>query len=107
MYSFIITKKADDDFVKIVNYISNELKNIKAADDLSKKIVSSIRDLCIFPNSAPLVINEYFLKKDFRKKVVDNYLILYYLDESKQSIVIVRIIYAKMNLNEIIKMIDI
>lgn len=106
-YKYIYSDKAKKDLFSIFEYISVNLSNIKAAENLFIDINSAIDDLCTFPNSAPLIENEYSLKKEIRKKVVDNYLILYYPDDLKRTIVIVRIIYAKMNFNEIIKMIDI
>ena len=45
--------------------------------------------------------------KEIRKKIVDNYLILYTIDFDKNMIYIIRIIYAKMNITEIIKKLDI
>ena len=106
-YSFSYSEHEKDDLYSIFEYIAVNLSNIKAANDLFIDINSAIDDLCTFPNSAPIMDNEYIFKKGIRKKLVDNYLILYYPDDLKKVIVIVRIIYAKMNFNEIIKTIDI
>ena len=106
-YSFKYSENAKKDLFNIFDYIAIDLSNIKAAENLFANIETAIDDLCTFPKSAPLMNNEYLSKKLIRKKVVDNYLILYYPDEINRVILIVRVMYSKMDLNEIAKMIDI
>lgn len=101
-YSLVALKDLDG----IVNYISEGLSNQKAAKDLFNKFKTSINDLALFPESSQALENEYIYKK-IRKKSVGNYLILYTIDYDKNMIYIIRIIYAKMNITEIIKKLDI
>lgn len=101
-YSLVALKDLDG----IINYISEGLSNQKAAKDLFNKFEASINDLALFPESSQVLENEY-VYKEIRKKIVDNYLILYTIDYDKNMIYIIRIIYAKMNITEIIKKLDI
>lgn len=42
------------------------------------------------------------LKHEYRKLLVDNYVMFYYVDESKKLITIARVIYAKRDLDKIL-----
>lgn len=101
-YSLIALKDLD----RIINYISESLSNQKAAKELFNKFVTSINDLTLFPESSQVLENEY-VYKEIRKKTVDNYLVLYKIDYDNNLIHIIRIIYSKMNITEIIKKLDI
>ena len=66
---------------------------------------SSIDAVCEFPESGMLVQNEYVKDIEVRRVLIDNY-ILYY-KQIGNMITVLRIIYAKRNLEEILKQIKI
>ncbi len=93
---FKFTDKAENDLDEILNYISNKLCNFQAANDLFK----TIDNIIAFPLSYPLIENEYVRNRNTRKAIIDNYN-LYYVIESN-IIVVLRIIYNKRDLSELI-----
>ena len=97
---FIFTDKAEADLDEILNYISNKLCNYQAANDLFNKIFKTIDNIIAFPLIYPLLENEYIRNKNTRKAIIGNYN-LYYVIENN-IIIILRIIYNKRDLSELI-----
>ncbi len=57
----------------------------------------------LFPDSGSPVENEYLTDKSVRKLLVDNYIIYYKVQSDEKIITIIRIVYGKRNLDEILK----
>lgn len=105
-YGYHLTQKADADLDDIIGYITIELANPKAASDFLDKLQETIEETRVFPESGSLVSNEYLPVTGVRKKMVGNY-IMYYLPDSTQKIIsILRIIYGRRSMDEILKQID-
>lgn len=96
----IFTETARQDLNSIMEYISIRLCNHFAANNLFNHIFKTIDNIVNYPSSYPLVENEYITNKNIRKAVIDNYS-LYYVVEN-QIVKIVRIIYNKRDISEII-----
>ncbi len=103
--TFLFTDTAEKDLDDTLSYISKELCNPIAAKNLFFKIGETIDRICDFPESCPLVENEYVVSKDIRKAVIDNYIMYYAFEEDSHNISILRIVYGRRNLDEIIKLI--
>ena len=105
-WDYRLTEKADADLDDVVQYIAVELANPKAASDFVDKLQSAIEEARSFPESGSLVINEYLPDTEVRKKLVENY-ILYYLPDSEQkTIFVLRIVYGRRNMDEILRQIS-
>lgn len=104
-YSYNFTEKAERDFDEILRYISFDLANPIAAQNLGRKIFEKIDIVRSFPESCAIVENEFLSDKTVRKLLVDNYIIYYKANHDKKIITIIRIVYGKRNLDEIIKII--
>lgn len=102
-YSYNFTEKAEQDFDEILRYISFDLANPIAAQNLGRKIFEKIDMVRFFPESCAIVENEFLSDKTVRKLLVDNYIIYYKANHDKKIITIIRIVYGKRNLDEIIK----
>ena len=102
-YSYRFTEKAEQDLEGILRYIAVELSNPVAAQNLGRKIFEKIDIVRDFPDSGTLVDNELLSDKEVRKLLADNYVIYYKVYYDKKSIFVVRIVYGKRNLDEIIK----
>ena len=102
-YSYRFTEKAEQDLDEILRYISVDLVNPTAAQNLGRKIFEKIDVVCVFPESGAPVDNEFLADKTIRKLSVDNYVIYYKAHYEEKAISIVRIVYAKRNLDEILK----
>lgn len=103
--AFQFTDAAKEDLDNTLSYISKELCNPIAAKNLFEKIEKKIDMICDFPESCPVVENEFVVRKDIRKSIVDNYIIYYIFEEDKKIISILRIVYGRRNLDEILKLI--
>lgn len=102
-YSYSFTEKAEQDFDEILRYISFDLANPIAAQNLGRKIFEKIDIVRSYPESCAIVDNEFLSDKTVRKLLVDNYIIYYKANHDEKIIIIIRIIYGKRNLDEIIK----
>lgn len=93
--SYKILPKAKLDLEGIFQYVSLELVNPESASQLIDKFEAKFKDICVFPKANPLLINANLDSDHLRKSMVDNFIIVYLYDESKEIIDIVRVIYAK------------
>jgi plasmid stabilization system protein ParE len=102
-YSYRFTEKAEQDFDEILRYISIDLVNPTAAQNLGRKIFEKIDMVRVFPDSGAPVDNEFLADKTIRKLLVDNYVVYYKVHYDEKVISIIRIIFGKRNLEEILK----
>ena len=96
------TAAAYDDLEQIYSYISKKLLAETAADNLLEKIESSIMRLKKFPYSGSLVSDEPLRKRGYRKLIIDNYIVIYLVNEMDKQTVIMRILYGAQNYQNIL-----
>ena len=96
------TAAAYDDLEQIYSYISKKLLAEAAADNLLEKIESSIMRLKKFPYSGSLVSDEPLRKRGYRKLIIDNYIVIYLVNEMDKQTVIMRILYGAQNYQNIL-----
>ena len=97
-WKIIHTKSADHNLEEIRNYISNVLIEPEIARKQIARIIHAISSLDHMPERHRLYEHEPWRSKGLRIFPVDNYLILYALDESQHVVEIARIIYGRRNL---------
>lgn len=102
-YSYRFAQSAERDLDEILRYISIDLANPVAAQGFGRKVFEKIDMIRTFPDSCELVDNEFLSDKAVRKLLVDNYVLYYKADYSERTIVIIRIVYGKRNLDEVLK----
>ena len=92
-YRVFLTQRALKDLENISAYISDKLGSHVAAVNLEIKLTEAALSLKENPYRAPKFSEEYNLipEKDIRKLIVDNYLILYYVEESQKVVQVVTI----------------
>lgn len=101
-FSFELSENARNDLDDIVSYISVSLSNPAAATHFIEEFQNAMEEVRDFPESWSLVENEFVVGLGVRKKIVSNY-IMYYLPISKEEkIYVVRIVYEKRNMSEIL-----
>ena len=96
------------DLTEIADYIGVKLNNPEAADRLSENIVSMIDNLAEmlyrYPIYYPLAAFPIKpLKMEYRKMVVKNYLVFYWVNEEKQRVTIARVIYGGRKIDSILE----
>lgn len=96
-YKVVITLIAYKETRKIYNYLTEELYAEKAAENLMKKIEIKIQMLKELPEIYSKVESADKFKRKYRKIIIKNYVILYFIDEKDATVVISHIYYAKSN----------
>ena len=105
-FRYQLTKRAESDLDGIVSYIAVELANPQIECDFVDKLQDNIEGARAFPESGSPVYNEFLQGENVRKKLVGNYIMYYFLDMGEKIIYILRIVYGKRNMDEILKTLD-
>jgi len=95
MYQLEFLPIAKKDLTEIVKYISQDLNNPIAAERLADEMNEAADRLTDFPyiNSIHQTLKP--LMHEYRKQIVKNYIMFYWIDEEKKCITIARVIYAR------------
>ena len=93
MYNVEYLLSAVQDMVEIVTYIARELNNPSAAERLAEA-GESLRE---FPYAQPAYTPLRPLKHEYRKLLVENYMMLYWMTEAEKRVTIARVVYARKN----------
>lgn len=105
-FGYRLTQKAEADLDEIVSYMAPELANPQAASDFVDKLLKAIAEACAFPQSGSSVHNEFLPDIEVRKKSVGNY-ILYYLPAAEERMIyVVRIVYGRRSMDEILRQLE-
>ena len=102
-FNYCLTKKAKFDLDEIVSYFAIDLVNHQSASDFISNILNNIYQIRIFPESGFLVQNEFLQVDNIRKILVDSYIMYYKVNMEEKKIYILRIVYGKRNMDEILK----
>ena len=105
-YQYHFTKKAEADLDEILSYISIELSNPEAAASFLKDLLAVIASICSVPKIGRIVENEFLPDKEIRKSLVGNYVLYYLPDAVEMTIYILRILYGRRNLDELVREIN-
>jgi len=95
MYRLTFLPIAKQDMTDIVSYISNELSSPVAAAALADEMIEAAERLCDFPYINIVHQTTKPLKQEYRKLLVKNYIMFYWVNEKKKLITIARVIYAR------------
>ena len=95
MYKLEYLPVARKDMLEIVRYISRELQNPDAADRLAVELIDAVEGVLPFPYATPASQPIRPLKHEYRKILVQNYLMFYWVDEEKKLVTVARVVYAK------------
>lgn len=95
MYNLEYLPFARQDLIEIVTYISQDLQNPTAANRLAEEIVQAAEKLQLFPYACPVYLPIRPLQWEYRKLLVQNFLLFYRVDEEKKLITVARVLYAR------------
>lgn len=95
MYKLEYLPVARQDMIEIVRYISQELLNPTAADQLALELIEAGDGISRFPYANPAYTPIRPLKHEYRKLLVQNYFMFYWVDEVAQLVTVARIVYAR------------
>ena len=88
-----ISPEAREDLQDIKEYISSELENPTAAQNVVSNIIKAMRSLEQFPDMGSPLSSVVDVPNDYRFLVSGNYLVFYRND--KDSVYVIRVIYGK------------
>ncbi len=95
MYKLDFLPIARQDMTDIARYISHELCNPGAAERLASELIAAADELPAFPYAHAAYAPIRPLKHEYRKLLVQNYIMFYWIDEKTRAITIARVIYAR------------
>ena len=98
-YKIKITQLAQKDIADIVAYISVNLQNIPAAKRFTKELRSTFAKIAFMPSMFPQHFDEQFGLFSYRKSIVKNYIVFYDVDETTQTVHILRVLYGRRDLS--------
>ena len=105
-FQYRFSKKAEADLDEILSYISIELSNPQAASSFLKDLQTVIDSICAIPKMGRIVENEFLPDREVRKSLVGNYILYYLPDTNKKIIYILRILYGRRSLDEVVREIN-
>lgn len=97
IYEIEFTEDCRDEIREIYKYISENLVAKQAARDLMRKMKNTIMDLAESPKLYMKIEKKDRRKREFRRIVIDNYIILYTIDEEKKTVYISHMYYGRRN----------
>lgn len=101
MYKLVYLPVARQDMVDIVRYISRELCNPAAAERLAMELIQAGDSIPGFPYANPAYTPIRPLKHEYRKRLVQNYIMFYWVDEDKKLVTVARMIYTKWEIEQL------
>lgn len=96
-YSVKLADEFLDEFEEICDYISNKLKNIDASNRLREKVIYNVLLLENSPRMCTEIEKTDRTERQYKRMVVNNYVILYTIDESEQIVYVAHIYYGGRN----------
>lgn len=103
MYQLAYLPIARQDLLEIARYIKNVLSNRDAAVRVTEEIILAAEQLREFPYTCPMYYPQHPLKHDYRKLLVKNYLLFYWVDEATKTITVARLLYAKRDYEKLLR----
>lgn len=103
MARVVFTEPAEYDLLDIEYYIFVDLCNPQAAQRISDGILGAAGKLAEYPEGHPLVGDELLGRMGMRITYFDNYNIFYYYDMQNDIVYIIRVLYNKVDWQNILK----
>lgn len=97
-YKIKINPKAIKDLDEIYNYIASEKQSPQNAKAQVDRIKVAILKLDMFPQAHQERNEGAFARKGYRQLLIDNYIAIYRIDETKQIVTVVTVQYQGRNI---------
>jgi len=94
MYSLHVTELAEQDLDGILNYMTGELANPVAARAFLDKVEGCYALLRTRPKIYVVCDDAYLRGKGYRKALIGNYLLIFWIEEQTKRIHILRFFYG-------------
>ena len=94
-YKIELTETAHEDLEDIVKYIAKDLHEPAIARKIHAKIISELKKLKAMPERHAVAIDTHLRSLGIRPFYIDNYIAPYTIIAESNTILIVRILYAR------------
>ena len=98
IHSVVITRLAADDAIEIIRYISDDLKNVQAADKHLKSYLETVESLGDMPNRHAISSIPGLNDLGIRLAPFGNYVIAYSVDDVRKVVTVLWVLYAMSDL---------
>jgi plasmid stabilization system protein ParE len=95
MYKLEYLPIAVRDMAEIAAYISHVLSNPAAAEKLAVEMTEAAERMTAFPYMYAVYASKKPLQNEYRKLLVQNYILFYCVDETSKIVTITRVLYAR------------
>jgi len=102
MYKLEFLPVARQDITDIARYISHELSNPTAAETLANEMIEAAERLADFPYISAVHQAIKPLKNEYRKLIVKNYIMFYWIDEKGKRVIVARVIYGRRDYDKLL-----
>lgn len=96
-YIVVMSNQAEKELSNIITYISSVLLEPNIAKNLLKKLTNTIDKLETLPERYSIISDEYTIRENIHKCFVDNYVIIYNINNKLKQVEISHIFYARRN----------
>lgn len=96
-YKIVFTNDAIIEMDSINHYITKNLYNSQAASRLMEKVEEAIYGLKDMPRKYAVIKKYEELNLQYRRIVINNYAVLYTIDEEEKTVYIVHMYYGERN----------
>ena len=96
-YDVIVSESAIKDLDEILKYMIEVLCNRKAAIDFIDEVERKYFEISKHPYMYELSRDERLKKKGYRRIVINNYIILYLINDKSKEVIVSRIFYSGQN----------
>lgn len=97
MYNIKFSKDFIKDLTLACSYLSNCFGYPRGAQKLINNITKKLELLSVMPWIYPIIGKSNRLKNEYRKILIDNYVLLYTIDVSEKTIYISHLYYSRKN----------
>ena len=97
MYKIKLTKLAHEDLMRICTYISQDLGNPSAALHVIALVEKVLDQLKSNPCMYEICRDPSFAQKRYRKAVIQNYVMIYSVENSRNEVIVLRIFHGSRN----------
>lgn len=102
MYKLVYLPIAKSDIDNIIHYVAINLQNKSAAKKLAESFIDGANSILDFPYGYSIYRPIGILKNEYRSIRIKNFLMFYAIDEKEKLVTVVRVLYQKRNINNIL-----
>lgn len=103
MYKLVYLPIAKSDIDNIIHYIAINLQNKSTAKKLAESFIDGANSILNFPYGSSIYQPMGILKNEYRSIRIKNFLMFYTIDEKEKLVIVVRVLYQKRNINNILE----